>query len=294
MQRDLSKCENHYILGAVIGDVIGSVYEWEPTKSRHFDLFNKDCHFTDDTVMTVATMKCLLDSMMDCSRPAFGIEKISDTYRQFGLKYPNAGYGGMFRKWLLGTEYKPIGSFGNGSAMRISPVGWWADSEEEAIRLATNFSSVTHDHPEGIKGAVAVALAVYYAWNGYTKQEIKEKIEKVTGYDLSEQYSHIRERGYKFDATCQGSVPESIISFLDGSDYEDTIINAIWLGGDTDTMACIAGSIAEAKYKPKSITKKLREFVWSKLPDDFKTVIADFSDCIRDMGTNEDKRNENE
>lgn len=279
-------CKPHYILGGIIGDVIGSVFEWDKPTTRNFNLFNPNCTFTDDTVMTVATMKCLLDSTEDSEDNTLNIKHITDVYRDLGRKYYYAGYGERFRQWLRSNNYNAINSFGNGSAMRISPVGWWGDSEEDVIRLATRFSIVSHDHPEGVKGAVAIALAVYYAWNKKPKHFIRDKVMEITGYNLTEMYEHIHERGYEFDATCQGSVPESIISFLAGRDYEDSIINAIWLGGDTDTMACMAGSIAEAKFGTETITPKLREFVWSKLPDEFKKIIADFSDCIRDMGEN--------
>lgn len=274
--------KDHYILGAIIGDVVGSVYEWEPVNTRFFNLFDPKCTFTDDTVMTVATMKQLLKSTLDCARHPFGVESITDTYRKFGRKYPSAGYGTMFRKWLMSNEYGPIGSFGNGSGMRISPVGWWADTPEEAAALAINFSVVSHDHPEGIKGAMAIALGVYYGREGECRYSIIKKIEESTGYDLSEQYEHIKERGYKFDATCQGSVPESIISFYHSRDFEDTIVNAICLGGDADTMACMAGAIAEARYGTGSITRRLREFVWEKLPNEFKEIIAEFSDVIKE------------
>ena len=296
MQKDSKtlECKDHYIMGAVIGDVIGSVYEWHPVRTRYFDLFNPKCEFTDDTVMTIATMEHLISSSRDdYARPVFGIEAISDRYRKFGRKYPNSGYGGRFRNWLLLNDYKPINSFGNGSGMRISPVGWWAETPEEVIRLAKAFSEVTHNHEEGVKGAVAIALAVYYARKGEKKYTIKEKIEEATGYDLSEMYEHIRERGYRFNETCQGSVPESIISFLAGRDFEDSIINAIYLGGDADTMACMAGAIAEAKFGTESVTKKLRDFVWSKLPEEFKTIIAEFSDMVKEMDDNKtEKENE--
>lgn len=271
------QCTDNLILGAIGGDILGSPYEWCRVATRHFVLLNQLCKFTDDTVMTVATMKSLILSYK------YGNELTEDlireTYRELGRKYYYAGYGPMFRKWLSQTDDKPINSYGNGSGMRISPVGWWAKTEEETIDLATRFSIVSHNHPEGIKGGVAIALAVFYAKNGLYKIDIAKNIQKITGYDLQRELSEIR-KDYSFNATCQKSVPESIIAFLESQSYEDAVINAIWLGGDADTMACMAGGIAEARYGTDKTSTPVREFIWSRLPKDFKHIITKFSEIV--------------
>lgn len=271
--------KDHYILGAIIGDTLGSPYEWKPVKSRQFNIINSACRFTDDTVMTIATMKSLVDVNND-GRYMPASKEITDNYRLLGRKYIGAGYGGHFRKWLCSDEYKPYGSFGNGSGMRVSPVGWWANTEDDVIQMATDFSKVSHNHPEGIKGGVAIALAVFYARQGLSKRDIADKIVEITEYNLQRTLADIEGSGYEFDVSCQGSVPESIISFLESRDYMDAITNAICLKGDTDTMACMAGAIAESYYKQENIPLNVREFVWNILPYDLKAIVADFSDIV--------------
>ena len=232
---------NNMLYGTIFGDIAGSTYEFRACKNYKFTTVPEKSHFTDDTVMTLAVASWLMKDPDD-------LEVLVKEMQFFGNRYPKAGYGGMFRKWLIAEYPKPYYSFGNGSAMRVSPCAWVAKSLDEALTLATKSAEVTHNHPEGIKGAQAVAAAIWMARNGSTKEEIKAYIESTFEYNLSRTIKEIKESGYDFDSTCQGSVPESIIAFLESEDYEDCIRKAIWLGGDADTQAAIAGSIAEAFY----------------------------------------------
>lgn len=232
---------NNMLYGTIFGDIAGSTYEFRACKNYKFTTVPEKSHFTDDTVMTLAIASWLMKNPDD-------LEVLIKEMQFFGNRYPKAGYGGMFRKWLIAEDPKPYNSFGNGSAMRVSPCAWVAKSLDEALTLATKSAEVTHNHPEGIKGAQAVAAAIWMARNGSTKEEIKAYIESTFEYNLSRTIKEIKESGYDFDSTCQGSVPESIIAFLESEDYEDCIRKAIWLGGDADTQAAIAGSIAEAFY----------------------------------------------
>lgn len=228
------------IIGAIAGDIIGSIYEFNSIKTKDFNLFSKRSGFTDDTVMTLAIANWLCvnkDSK----------HVLINNLKYFGNKYPNAGYGGMFRNWLLQDSPEPYGSWANGSAMRVSPCAWVADSLEEAQELAKTSAAVTHNHPEGIKGALATVDAIYLARIGASKDEIRNHVELRYDYDLSSSVDEIRP-SYKFDVSCRGSVPESIVCFLDAKDFEDTIRNAVSLGGDADTQAAIAGSIASAYW----------------------------------------------
>lgn len=228
------------LYGAIFGDIAGSSYEFKPVTSNKFELLTNKSKFTDDTVMTMAVAKWLMGDRKQ--------ETLVKEMQVMGGHYPRAGYGGMFRKWLIADDPLPYGSFGNGSAMRVSPCGYAADSLEEAERLAKKSAMVTHNHPEGIKGAQAVAAAIFLAKTGITKSQIKIYIEQKYGYDLNRTVQEIINSGYKFNETCQGSVPEAIICFLESTDYEDCIRKAISLRGDSDTQACIAGSIAGAYY----------------------------------------------
>lgn len=223
------------MLGAIAGDIIGSVFERRPARSPDFPLFSARSVFTDDTVLTVATAHALVDGV-----------PYDEVYHRYGNAYPHAGYGGTFRKWLRSADRRPYGSWGNGSSMRVSPVGLAAPSAEWAVAEAARSAAVTHDHPEGIKGAEAVALAVFLAKAGASKADIRREVAAHTGYDLSRTVGDIRAAGYRFDVSCAGSVPEAIIAFLDARDPEDAIRLAIMLGGDADTQAAIAGAIAEA------------------------------------------------
>lgn len=229
------------LYGTIFGDIAGSTYEFRACKNYNFTTVPEKSRFTDDTVMTLAVASWLMKDPND-------INVLVKEMQYFGNRYPRAGYGGMFRKWLIKEDPEPYNSFGNGSAMRVSPCAWVAKSLEEAENLAKKSAIVTHNHPEGVKGAQATAAAIYLARVGKTKEQIKDYIESKYGYDLSRTIKEIKESGYKFDSTCQGSVPESIIAFLESDDYEDCIRKAIWLGGDADTQAAIAGSIAEAFY----------------------------------------------
>jgi ADP-ribosylglycohydrolase len=226
------------MLGAIAGDIIGSVYEHHPIKTTDFPLFVLTSTFTDDTVLTVAVAHAILHGL-----------DYAATLREFGRRYPHAGYGGSFLRWLASDEMGPYNSWGNGSAMRVSPVGWAFDDEETVLAQAEASAAVTHNHPEGIKGAQATALAVFLARTGASKEDIRARIAATFGYDLSRTVEQIRPT-YQFDISCQGTVPEAIITFLDSRDYEDAVRLAVSLGGDSDTLACIAGAIAHAYYGP--------------------------------------------
>ena len=258
----LGKLDVKFLCGAMAGDMIGSFYEFNATKKTDFYLFTPFSSFTDDTVMTVANADWLMtgDSLM-------GI------MQDYGNRYPHAGYGGMFRNWLREEEPKPYNSFSNGSAMRVSPVGWAFDTLEETLEAAKRSAEVTHNHPEGIKGAQATAACIYLARTGKTKQEIKEYIEQTFGYNLNRTCDEIRP-DYHFDVTCQGSVPESIIAFLESTDFENAVRLAVSLGGDADTMGAITGGIAEAFYG--GVPKHIRKEVLKRLPNDFIGVMSKF------------------
>ena len=250
------------MLGCVIGDVAGSVYEFANIKSKQFSLFAEKAFFTDDTVMSVAVAECLLNGNHDYEA----------SFRQWGKKYPRAGYGGMFRKWLRDENMKAYNSWGNGSAMRVGPVGFACSSIEEGEAEAKRTAEVTHNHPEGIKGAQATASAIFLARQQLPLPEIKSFIEKRYGYDLSRSLEEIRPQ-YDFDVSCGGTVPEAIIAFLESTGFEDAIRNAISLGGDSDTLACITGGIAEAYY---GIPAQIEETVQRYLSKDIANVVKGF------------------
>lgn len=237
------------IIGAICGDIIGSTREFRPLKTKDFNLFTRKSMFTDDTIMTLAVAKWLCEDK-DSQ------DVLIDNLQYFGNKYPNAGYGGRFYNWLGQENPEPYGSWANGSAMRVSPCAWVANTLEEAQDLAKKSAIVTHNHPEGIKGALATCDAIYLARIGATKEEIKDHIEVRYNYNLNRSLDEIRPY-YSFDVSCAGSIPESIICFLEADDYEDTIRNAVSLGGDGDTQAAIAGSIAAACWDvPRNIAYK--------------------------------------
>lgn len=251
------------MLGAIAGDVIGSVYEGFPIKQTNFPLFDPRATFTDDTVLTVAIAFAIIN-------PEVGY---AHALKLFGRKYPHAGYGGNFRRWLLAKESEPYSSWGNGSAMRVSPVGWAFDTREQVLSEAEKTAAVSHNHPEGIKGAQAIALAVYLARNNTPKAEIRETIAGHFDYNLQRTVDHIRP-GYNFDVSCQGSVPEALVAFFDGDGVEEAIRLAISLGGDSDTLACMAGAVAHAYYGgvPQPIASELRR----RLPPDLLDVVDTF------------------
>ena len=252
------------MLGAIIGDIVGSPYEFESFKTTNFELFTFECVPTDDSIMTVAVgCACALADIED--EWEFKAHVIY-YMRKLGNLYPKAGYGDSFALWLRDRNMGPYGSYGNGSAMRVSPVAWVADSLEQAETLAQWSAEVTHNHAEGIKGAQAVAAAIYLARDGKDKDEIREYIEEKY-YSLDFTIDEIR-AGYSFDVTCQGSVPQAIECFLEAESYEEAVRLAVSLGGDGDTQAAIAGSIAEAYFGiPEEIAEKGMEYLEGDLYD---------------------------
>jgi len=249
------------VIGSIAGDIIGSIYEFENIKTTRFPLFQDSCFFTDDTVLSVALAESILTG-----------ENYENLMRDYYLIYPNAGYGGKFRKWATGEIQGAYNSWGNGAAMRISPVGWAYDDLDTVLKKAEEFTVITHDHPEGIKGAKAVASAIWLARKGHSKSYTKMFVSIQFGYDLSRTCNDIRPE-YTFNESCQGTVPEAITAFLEGSDFESCVRLAVSLGGDTDTLACITGSIAEAFYGiPTHIADKAMEF----LDDELKAVTVAF------------------
>ncbi len=258
------KSNSNTIIGAVIGDVIGSVFEWNNIKTTDFDLFNPKCDFTDDTVLTIAVADCILNK-----------KDFAKTIWEYGRKYRGRGYGGSFRKWLKEDKPKPYGSFGNGSAMRASAVGFAFEDIETVLEVAKQSAEVTHNHPEGIKGAQATATAIFLARQGKSKQDIKDYITQTFDYNLDFTLDEIRPT-YKFDVTCQGSVPQAIVAFLESSDFESAIRLAISIGGDSDTIACITGGIASAFYK--QIPTEIMDFVVDKLPSEYIEIMNKFDE----------------
>lgn len=256
------------LFGAIIGDIVGSRFERQPHKSTDFELIvpNRACRFTDDTVLTIAVADALIHQ-----------KPYEDTIRQWAKKYPRAGYGYSFKKWVKDENMGPYNSWGNGSAMRVSACGYYLPTLERVLEEAKKSAECTHDHPEGIKGAQATAASIFLARQGKSKEEIKLYITKNFGYDLDRNIESIRP-DYKFDVSCQGSVPESIIAFLDGKNYEDTIRLAVSLGGDSDTQAAIAGSIAHAFYK--NINPRLEQLATKKLPDDILEIADAFDSFL--------------
>ena len=263
---DKSNNSHLVLIGAISGDIIGSAYERASVKNPDFKLFTSRSRFTDDTVCSIAVADSLISGV-----------SFSAKMQYWCRKYPYAGYGGQFRRWITSEKPMPYNSWGNGSAMRVSPVGAYANSIEEVLELAKESAEITHNHTEGIKGAQATALAIFLALHGLSKSGIKNEIETRFGYDLSRNYYDIQ-RTYKFDVSCQGSVPEAIIAFLTASDYESTIRLAVALGGDADTQGAIAGGIAAAYYGdiPDHIMKESE----ARLPSDIKQIICEFDNFL--------------
>ena len=274
------------MLGAIIGDTVGSHYEFNNTKDYNFTMFHRDSCYTDDSIMTLAVAFWLYTD------PDHKLETLEDAMVAFGEKYPCpvGGYGGGFRVWLFDpdslydfegkeplyvskTGRHPYNSYGNGSAMRVSPVGWFFDTMEETLEVAKRSAEITHNHPEGIKGAQATAAAIFLARTGSSKEEIRDYIEKTFGYDLHKtwEYWHYK---YYWQSSCQGTVPQAIIAFLDSTDFEDAIRKAVSLGGDSDTLACITGGIAEAYYK--EIPGWIAEKTVDNFPEPFKKLFEVF------------------
>ncbi len=255
--------ERKLILGALAGDIIGSVFEKANIKTTAFELFCDRSRFTDDTVMTVATMDAMLSG-----------EDHAAAYQRYGRKYPYRGYGGKFREWIYSPKPRPYQSIGNGSAMRSSPIGWACRDMEEVMAEAKRSAEVSHDHPEGIKGAQAIATAVFMARNGYVKEAIREHVSTTFGYDMDRTIAGIR-RTYAFDGSCPGSVPESIIAFLEGDDPEHAIRLAVSIGGDSDTIASMTGAMAEAFYG--ELPGSMVQATLRLLPAEFVDVVERFS-----------------
>ena len=278
------------MLGAIVGDIVGSVYEWNNIKTKDFPLFRDDCFFTDDTVMTCAVAEAIMNGGQK--------DDFIDAMKKYGRMYPNADYGARFNRWLMTENREPYNSFGNGSAMRVSPCAWRLDATTDELpsevkRLAQLSAEVTHNHPEGIKGAMAIADAIFmcrYFFSGYAsdngqtnsdnpaeiKRRVKEHIEKEYGYDLSKTLDEIRPT-YRFNETCQDTVPQAIVAFLESTDFEDAIRNAISLGGDSDTLAAITGSIAEAAY---GIPEWIKDKAYSYLDEPLKDVLRRWEEFV--------------
>ena len=255
------------MLGAIAGDIIGSRFEHAGIKSKDFELFNRQSIFTDDTVHTVALADSLLHKI-----------PYQEKLREYFHYYPHAGYGSRFRRWARSPRPTPYGSYGNGSAMRVSPIAWYYDSLDVVLEEAQRSAEMTHNHPEGLRGAQAVAGAVFVARNGVDKMQLRSFIEDSFAYDLSGSIDEIRP-DYGFDVSCQGSVPYAILAFLESTDFEDAIRNAVSLGGDSDTQACIAGSIAEAYYGevPTKIAEKALARLDPRLTDVYQQFMGNIS-----------------
>lgn len=258
------------IIGAIAGDVIGSAYEFNPTRDHDFDLFTPQSTFTDDTVLTMANALWLLED--EQHTPETLVRIMLDMCR----KYPNRGYGGRFACWIHDTDPQPYNSFGNGSAMRVSSVGYYAKSLDEALELAKISAEVTHNHPEGIKGAQATAAAIFLARQGKSKQEIRDYVEKTFNYDLSRTLEQIRPT-FTFDETCQRTVPEALTCYFEGKDYEDVVRLSVALAGDADTIAAIAGSIASAT---QDVPADISQQVISLLSEEFCTTLLRFNELV--------------
>jgi ADP-ribosylglycohydrolase len=250
------------MLGAIAGDIIGSVYEHSPIKTREFPLFGPQCRFTDDTVLSLAVARAILTG-----------GGYRENLLELGRCYPEAGYGGGFRRWLRARDPQPYHSWGNGAAMRVSPIGFAFDSEDRVLAEARASAAVTHDHPEGIKGAEAVALAVFLARKGGGREEIRRRIGDRFGYDLKTNLDAIRP-AYRFDVSCQGTVPPAIVAFLEAPSWEESVRNAVSLGGDSDTLACITGAIAEAHFG--GVPVPVRERALAFLPEDLRAIAEEF------------------
>ncbi len=258
------------MIGAILGDMVGSPYEFDRgRKIKDFGpLFIEASEYTDDSVMTVAVCEGLMQAGIDADTGTIKREVVK-SMRAWGKRYPDAGYGGMFYMWLNTENAKPYGSFGNGSAMRVSSVGWLYDTIERTREVARATAEVTHNHPEGIKGAEATASAIFLARTGKSKDEIKQYIIREFGYDLSRSLDEIRP-GYHHVESCQGTVPEAITAFLEGTDFEDVVRCAVSLGGDCDTLTCRASGIAEAFY---GVPEELRSEALSRLEADMRDVL---------------------
>ncbi|RMH62914.1 MAG: ADP-ribosylglycohydrolase family protein [Zetaproteobacteria bacterium] len=246
------------MLGAIAGDIIGSVYEFRPIKHKDFEpLFAAEAEFTDDTVLTVAVADCLMNDR----DPA-------EALKNWGRRYPYCSWGRRFREWLFSDDMEPYGSFGNGAAMRVSPAGFLADSLEDAWAMSDRVTRVTHNHPEGLKGARATVTVIVLARQGADAQAIREEVAGRFGYDMVRSVDEVRP-GYRFDETCQRTVPEALTCALEAEDFEDAVRNAVSLGGDADTLAAIAGAVAEARF---GVPDAIAGEVFRRLPEDMRSI----------------------
>lgn len=254
------------MIGSVIGDIVGSIYEFNNIKTKDFEFFQDSMEYTDDTVLTIATADWILNG-----------GESWEYYARYANKYPHpkGAYGNGFAQWVHRTNFGdhiPYNSCGNGSAMRVGPVGWVFNQMASTLDAAKKSAAATHNHPEGLKGAAAVAFCIFMARKGFTKEAMREEIENWFDYNLHFTCDEIRPT-YDWGSTCQDTVPQAIVSFIDANDFEDTIRNAISLGGDSDTLACIAGSIAEAYY---GVPKAMYDKALTYLPEDLKSVLLEF------------------
>lgn len=257
------------MLGALIGDMIGAPYEFDRgDKTKEFPLFQAASQFTDDSVMSTAIAEALLQCGSDADDDTV-MKACTECMQKWGRRYPDAGYGARFIHWIHAGDPQPYNSFGNGSAMRVSAAGWLYDSLEKTRHIAALTAKVSHNHPEGIKGAEAAASVIWLARNGYNKKQIREYVTAEFGYDLSRTCDEIRPVYYHVES-CQETVPEAITAFLEGEDFEDVIRTAVSLGGDCDTLTCIAGSIAEAFY---GIPAEIAEAAEKRLPEEILEIV---------------------
>lgn len=253
------------MIGALIGDICGSVYEFNNIKTKEFPLLSRGSVVTDDSVMSIAVADMCNNDLLDDK------EQIINTYKKWGRRFPNAGYGGHFYYWVLGSDRKPYNSFGNGSAMRISAIGWVAKSEKEVIKYSKAVTEVTHNHSEGILGAEVTAMCIYYARTGKSKEFIKEYIEQ--NYDIDFDYEELKATYEHAEEICQVTVPQALYCFLISKDFEDCLRTTISIGGDCDTTAAISCAVAEAYYGiPESIVEQFR----LRIPDSMLEVLDDF------------------
>lgn len=250
------------MLGSIIGDIVGSVYEFDNKRSQDFQFFRSDCFFTDDSILTIALADAILHNL-----------DYTSLLKEYTQRYPTAGYGSGFSVWAQSPDRQPYNSYGNGAAMRISPAGFAFKPLETVLAAAEKYTAVTHNHPEGIKGAQATAASIFLARQGRSKADIRDYVTKIFGYDLTRTCDQIRPT-YQFNETCQGTVPEAISAFLESNDFEHAIRLAISLGGDSDTLACITGGIAEAFYG--SIPAWMEEHALSLLDEPLRDVVIEF------------------
>ena len=265
------------LYGAIVGDIVGSIYEGRrrAIKTKNFELFSEHGHFTDDSVLTVAVAQALLNLVADADEDTVR-NAMKRSLQRWGRKYFRAGYSRSFKQWLMFDAPPPYEKFSNGAAMRVSAVGWFFDTIERTRQIARNSAEVSHNSPEGIRGAQSVASAIFLARHAAAKDDIKAYVAGEFGYDLSRTLDEIRPNYYPVTA-CDQSVPEALIAFLESTDFEDAIRNAVSLGGDSDTLAAIAGSVAEAFY---GVPDEFIAECQARLPEDMRDVLTDFNGAI--------------